>query len=167
MISWYTMTPSSPSSTHHDHIHITSPRFQNWTTHHLHLLPPRHHSLPVLPRPLSRAPWNTTPSPGKLVPIKHKYRFLSHIAKRNRILHSGFFGPYHSPELSATLRHQHQHHAQSHKHLHTVLHSKGDVNSWHRSRPRPLHKSTLRILTIISPFVISSSHHCLITVRIY
>lgn len=156
MISWHTMTPSSPSSTHHGPIHIISPRFQNWTTHHLHLLLRRRHSLPVLPLRLSRPPWNTTPSPGKLVPTKHKYKCLSHIMKRGHILHSEFFGPCHSPEHSATLRHQHHHrhlyHVLSHKHLHTVLRSRGDVNSSHRSRPKPLHKSTLRILTIIVSF---------------
>jgi hypothetical protein len=146
MISWYTMTPSSLSSTHHGHIHITFPPFQNWTTHPLHLLQARHHSLPVLPVRLSRAPWNTTPSPGKLFP--------SPTVKRGRTapLHSEFFGRCHSPEHSATLRHHHHHHVANHKHLHTVLRSRGDVNSSHHSRPSRLHKFTLRILTIIVPF---------------
>jgi hypothetical protein len=156
------MTPSSLSSTHHGHIHITLQRSQNWTTHPLHLLLPRHPSLPVHRLPLSRASWNPTTSPGKLFPmrIKHnttrtrlhprKRTCLSHIVKRGRTapLHSEFFGPCHYPDHSAILHHlhHHQHHVARHKYLRTVLRSREDVSCSHRSQPRPLHKSMLRIL---------------------
>ena len=180
MISWDTMTRSSLSSTHHGYIHITSPLSQNWTTHRLHLLLPRHPSLPLLHLPLWRAPWSPTTSPGKLFPIKHnpshtqlhrcKCTCLSHIAKRGRTapLHSEFFGHY--PDHSDTHHHhhhhhhhhQHQHHVASYnKYLRTVLRRKGDVNYCHRSRPRPLHRSALRFYYTIS-YVISFSHHCLL-----
>jgi hypothetical protein len=42
-----------------------------------------------------------------------------------------------------------------------VLHSRGDVSCWHRSRPSPLHKSAFRSCYIV-PFVISFFHHCLL-----
>lgn len=150
MISWDTMTPSSLWSTHHGHIHITLPLCQNWITHPLHLLLPRHPSLPVRPLLWSRAPWKSTTSPGKsrMRLQLRKHTCLSHIVKRGRAPHSEFFGPY--PDHSGTLHHQqqhqhhHQHHAASPKYLRTVLYSRGDVSCWHRSRPSPLHKSTSR-----------------------
>jgi hypothetical protein len=174
------MTPSSLSSTHHGHIHITLPLSQNWTTHPLHLLLPRHPSLP-LPLPLSRASWNPTTSPGRVFPIKQNTSLTllhprkrpcpSHIVKRGRTarLHSEFFGLCHYPDHSDTLHHhhhQHQHHVANHKRLRRVLRSRGDVNCWHRSRPSPLHRSTFRSYYIV-PFFISFSHHFLTTVRIH
>jgi hypothetical protein len=169
------MTPSSLSSTHHGHIRITWPRSQNWTTHPLHLLQPRHPCLPLRPLPLSRVPWKATTSPGKLFPMKQnishtglhprKRTRFSHIVKRGRTapLHSEFFGPCHYPDPSATRHHhhQHQHHVANHKYLRTVLRNRGDVRCSHRLRPNPLHKSTFRILLYRFPFVISFlSHHC-------
>ncbi len=163
------MTPSSLSSTHHGHIHITFPRSQNWTTPPLHLLLHRHPSLRVRPLPLSRAPWNHTTSPGKHFPMQHnssrtqlyprKHTCLSHIVKRGRTAPppSEFFGPCHYPDHSGI-----QHHVARHKHLRTMLRNRRGVSSSHRSRHNTLLKSTLRIFTILLP---SFPFH--ITVRIY
>ena len=148
------MTPSSPSSTHHGHIHITFPRSQNWTTPHLHLLPHRHLSLPVHPVPLSRALWNSIRSRGKLFPIssrtllhQRKYTCLSHIVKRGRTARppSEFFGPY--PDHSVI---PHQHHVANHKYHHTMLRNRRGVSYSHRSRASTLLKSTPRILLYCS-----------------
>ncbi len=156
------MTPSSLSSTHPGHIHITFPRCQNWTTRPLHLLLPRLPFPLVLQLPLSRALWNPTSSPGKLFPIKRKRTRLSHIVKRGPTapLHSEFFGPCNSPEHSATPHHQH--HAANHRCLRTVLRSRAGASSFRRSRHSILHKSTPRSLLFLSSFFVF-----LITVRIY
>jgi hypothetical protein len=184
MISWDTMTPSSLSSTHHGHIHITLPRCQNWTTHPLHLLLPRHPSLPVRPLPLRRVSWNPTASPSKHFPIQHnssrtglhrrKHTRLSHnLVKRGRTAHlpSEFFGPCHSPDPSGIPhQQQQQHHVPNHKYLRKVLRNRRGASYSHRSRPSRLHKSTPRILLLLTifPFVISfSSFSACITVRIY
>jgi hypothetical protein len=169
------MTPSCLSSTHHGHIHTTFPPCRNWTTLPLRLLLPRHPYLPVLHLHLWRAPWNSTPSPDELFPIKrdtsrtqlrpHRYPCLSHIVKRGRTAPppSEFFGPYHSRGHSATHHHHHHHHR--HRHHGTSLkylrlRSRGDASSFRHSRHSPLHKSTFRYLLYYSFFVISFSYHC-------
>jgi hypothetical protein len=156
MISWDTMTPSSLSSSHHGHTLTTFPPCQNWTPHALHLLLRQHPCLRVRHLLLSRAWRNSTTRLGKLFTIKHNSRWLdprkrtclSHIMKRGRTaLHSDFFGLSNYPEHSGTLHHQdqHQYHIASYKHR-RVLRNRGDVRCCHRSRPSPLHKSTLRFL---------------------
>ena len=172
------MTPSSLSSTHHGHVHITFRRFRNWTTHPLHLLLPRHHSLPLRPLPLSRARWDPNTSPGKLFPIKpNSSRTLLHprkrtcLVKRSRTapLHSEFFGRCNYHEHSGTHHHHHQHHhhVTSHKYLRRVLHSRGDVSCSRRSRHSPLHKSTFRSYSIVSFIICFFLLLFLTTVRIY
>jgi hypothetical protein len=171
------MMPLSLSSTPRDHIHTTFPPSRNWTTLPPRLLLPRHHYLHALHLHLWRAPWNSTPSPDKLFPIKRntshtqlrlrRHPCLSHIVKRGRTAPppSEFFGPCHSRAHSAThhLRH-HRHHGTSLKYLRTMLHSRGDASFFRLLRHSLLHKSTFRSsFTFLSLFVISF----LITVRIY